>query len=145
MGAALRLGDQLIDSLRIRPHLLGNLQMGENMPDIPQARVVMVAVGVTVVVLVGVVVGVSMVVFMVMLMVVRVTVKGLLLNRLVDVFVAVGVEVHILALLLFPVDGDGHMGAGDAALHRRLGGKFHPGKAQAVHALHKALGVWVQL
>ena len=117
--------------------------MGENMPDIPQARVVMVAVGVTVVVLVGV----SMVVFMVMLMVVvvRVAVKGLLLNRLVDVFMAVGVEVHILALLLFPVDGDGHMGAGDAALHRRLGGKFHPGKAQAVHALHKALGVWVQL
>ena len=143
MGAALRLGDQLIDFLRIRPHLLGNLQMGENMPDIPQARVVMVAVGVTVVVLVGV----SMVVFMVMLMVVvvRVAVKGLLLNRLVDVFMAVGVEVHILALLLFPVDGDGHMGAGDAALHRRLGGKFHPGKAQAVHALHKALGVWVQL
>ena len=50
-----------------------------------------------------------------------------------------------MAFLLFPAHGDGHLGAGDAALHSGLGGEHHPRQAQAVHALHKALGVGVEL
>ena len=98
---------------------------------------VAVPVGVGMVVLVGMLV--SVVVGMLM------AVMGLVLGRLVGVFVAVGVEGHVLALLLFPGHGDGDLGAGDAALDSGLGGKDHTGQAQAVHALGKALGVGVKL
>ena len=121
--------------------------MGEDVADVPHARVVVMAVGMVVGVLVAVGMVMLMGVFVVvdMLMVVRVAVMGLVLSRLVDMFVAVGVEGHVVALLLFPGHGDGDLGAGDAALDSGLGGKDHTGQAQAVHALGKALGVGVKL
>ena len=119
--------------------------MGEDVADVPHARVVVMAVAVPV----GVVVAVGMVMLMGvvvgMLMAVLVAGMGLVLGRLVDMFVAVGVEGHVLALLLFPGHGDRDLGAGDAALDSGLGGKDHTGQAQAVHALDKALGVGVKL
>ena len=90
-------------------------------------------------VVVGVLMG--MLVVMCVDMVVGVAGMGLVLGRLVDV----AVEGHVVALLLFPAYGDRHLGAGDAALHSGLGGEHHPRQAQAVHALHKALGVGVEL
>ena len=111
--------------------------MGEDVADVPHARVVVMAVGVGMVV--------SVLVGVLMDMAVLVAVMGLVLGRLVGVFVAVGVEGHVLALLLFPGHGDGDLGAGDAALDSGLGGEHHTGQAQAVHALGKALGVGVKL
>ena len=52
---------------------------------------------------------------------------------------------HVMACLLLPVDGDGEVGAGDAALYRGGGGGLHPGNAQGVEALEEALGVRVEL
>ena len=101
------------------------------------------AMGMAVAVVVGVLMGVLMV--MPVDMVVGVAGMGLVLGRLVDVAVPVGVEGHVAALLLFPAHGDRHLGAGDAALHSGLGGEHHPRQAQAIHALHKALGVGVEL
>ena len=124
VGVALRQGDQLVDLLRVLPHVLGNVQVGENVPDVPHPRVVVMAVAVVVLVMV-MVVGV----FVVMVVMVMVVV----------------VEVHILAFLLLPVDGDRHMGAGDAALYRGLGGELHPGDAQAVHAPDKLLRLGMKL
>ena len=107
------------------------------------AVLVGVLVGVLVAMLMLVVVGmlVSVPVVMPVDMVVGVAGMGLVLGRLVDV----AVEGHVVAFLLFPAHGDGHLGAGDAALHSGLGGEHHPRQAQAVHALHKALGVGVEL
>ena len=54
-------------------------------------------------------------------------------------------EGHVAAFLLLPVDGDGEVGAGDAALYRGDGGRLHPGDAQGVEAPEEALGVRVEL
>ena len=89
----------------------------------------------------GMLMVVGMLVVMPVDMVVGVAGMGLVLGRLVDV----AVEGHVVAFLLFPAHGDGDLGAGDAALHSGLGGEHHPRQAQAVHALHKALGVGVEL
>ena len=139
VGVALRLGDELVHRFGVLAHRLGDVQMGENVADVPHARVVVMAVAVPV----GVLVGVLMAVLVGMA--VLVAGMGLVLGRLVDMFVAVGVEGHVVALLLFPGHGDGDLGAGDAALDSGLGGKDHTGQAQAVHALGKALGVGVKL
>ena len=85
---------------------------------------------------VNVLMVVGMLVVMPVDMVVGVAGMSLVLGRLVDM----AVEGHVVAFLLFPAHGDGHLGAGDAALHSGLGGEHHPRQAQAVHALHKALG-----
>ena len=114
----------------------GDVQVGENVADVPHARVVVMAVAVLMPMAVLMVVGVLMVVVMHVDMVVGVAGMGLVLGRLVDV----AVEGHVVAFLLFPAHGDRHLGAGDAALHSGLGGEHHPRQAQAVHALHKALG-----
>ena len=115
------------------------------MADVPHTRVVVMAVAVLMAVLmpmgVLMLVVVGMLVVMHVDMVVGVAGMGLVLGRLVDV----AVEGHVVAFLLFPAHGDGHLGAGDAALHSGLGGEHHPRQAQAVHALHKALGVGVEL
>ncbi len=128
VGVALRQGDQLVDLLRVLPHVLGNVQVGENVPDVPHPRVVVMAVAVGVLV-------------MLMLVMVMVMVVGVF----VVMVMVVVVEVYILAFLLLPVDGDRHMGAGDAALYRGLGGELHPGDAQAVHAPDKLLRLGMKL
>ena len=138
---ALRLGDELVHRFGVLAHRLGDVQMGEDVADVPHARVVVMAVGMVVGVLVVVAVPVGMLVDMAVL----VAGMGLVLGRLVGVLMAVGVEGHVVALLLFPGHGDGDLGAGDAALDSGLGGKDHTGQAQAVHALGKALGVGVKL
>lgn len=122
VGVALRLGDELVHRFGVLAHRLGDVQMGEDVADVPHARVVVMAVAVLVGVPVGVLVD----------MAVLVAGMGLVLGRLVNVFVgvlmAVGVEGHVVALLLFPGHGDRDLGAGDAALDSGLGGKDHTGR-----------------
>ena len=121
---ALCLGDELVHRFGVLAHRLGDVQMGENVADVPHARVVVMAVGMVVSVLMD---------------------MAVLVDMFVGVLMAVGVEGHVVALLLFPGHGDGDLGAGDAALDSGLSGERHTGQAQAVHALDKALGVGVEL
>ena len=87
-------------------------------------------------------------VFMVMRMVVMVVVivpMVMLVAVLMFVLVAMVVMevdgsrpgVHVAADLLLAVHRHRHVGAGDAALHRRLGGHLHAGQAQAVHPVQE--------
>ena len=95
----------------------------------PLGMLVLMPMAVLMVVNVLMVVGVLMVVVMHVDMVVGVAGMGLVLGRLVDV----AVEGHVVAFLLFPAHGDGHLGAGDAALHSGLGGEHHPRPVSYTH------------
>ena len=89
VGVALRQGDLLVDLLRVLPHVLGNVQVGENVPDVPHPRVVVMAVAVLVMLMVMLV--------MLMVMVVGVGVFVVMVVMVVVMMVVVVVEVYILA------------------------------------------------
>ena len=109
VGVALSLRNQAVDRLRIGPYRLGQLQMAQQMADLPHSGVVVMSMVVVVMVVL---------VFMAM-------------------FVLVAVLVTMLMDLLLPVYRHRHMGAGDAAFDDRYGGHRHAGQAQAVHLLQK--------
>ena len=102
VGVAFRLGDELVHRFGVLAHRLGDVQVGEDVADVPHARVVVMAVAVLMPMAVLMVVNVLMVVGMLVVMhvdmVVGVAGMGLVLGRLVDV----AVEGHVVAFLLFP-------------------------------------------
>ena len=136
---AFRLGDELVHRFGVLAHRLGDVQVGEDVADVPHTRVVVMAVAVLMPMAVLMVVG--MLVVMPVDMVVGVAGMGLVLGRLVDM----AVEGHVVAFLLSPPTVTDTWVPVMAALHSGLGGEHHPRQAQAVHALHKALGVGGEL
>ena len=146
VGMALRLGDQAVDRLRVSPDLLRQVQVAQQVADLPHAGVmVMMRVPVVVVMGVPMVVVMMVFVFMVMRMVVMVVVLVIVLMLMVVVvavlmFVLVAMVVmevdgsrpgvHVAADLILAVYRHRHVGAGDAALHRRPGGHLHTGQGR---------------
>ena len=144
VGVALRLGDQAVDRLRVGAHLLGQVHVAQQVADLPHTGVVvMMRVSVVMGVIMSVVVVMMVFVVMVMRMVVVVAVAVLMFVLVAVVVMVMDVDgcragIHIAADLLLAVNRHRHMGAGDAALHRRLGGHLHAGQAQAVHLVQKS-------
>ena len=137
VGLGLRLGDGVIDGLRVRFYSVGERKGVDDLPDVPRRGVVVMVV---VVFSVAVVMSVAMVVIVVVVMVV------------VVVLLTVGLEMVVMGRLagggfglLLSVHSDGHVGAGDAAGGGFLG--LHPDtwEAQAVHGVQKPLLVLQQL
>ena len=118
---ALSLRNQAVDRLRIGPYRLGQLQMAQQMADLPHSGVVVMSMVVVVMVVL---------VFMAMFVLVAVLVTMLMAAV---VMVDVPLRGYVAADLLLPVYRHRHMGAGDAAFDGRYGGHRHAGQAQAVH------------
>ena len=125
VGVALSLRNQAVDRLRIGPYRLGQLQMAQQMADLPHSGVVVMSMVVVVMVVL---------VFMAMFVLVAVLVTMLMAAV---VMVDVPLRGYVAADLLLPVYRHRHMGAGDAAFDGRYGGHRHAGQAQAVHLLQK--------
>ena len=108
-----------------------------------------VIVGMSMVMRVLVVMRMNMVMRVFMIMGMNMVVRVLVvmgMNMVVRVLVVVEMlmEGHILALLLFSVNRDGHMSALDAALFSGLGRKFHTGDFQIVHPPDKTFRIGVE-
>ena len=135
VGVALSLRNQAVDRLRIGPYRLGQLQMAQQMADLPHSGVVVMSMVVVVmVVLVFMAMFVLVAVLVTMLMAVAVVMAVIMV---VVVMVDVPLRGYVTADLLLPVYRHRHMGAGDAAFDDRYGGHRHAGQAQAVHLLQK--------
>jgi hypothetical protein len=116
------------------------------------AVVMRMIVIVRVVMVVGVIVVVGVVMIVGMIMVVRVIViVGMIVVLQMEVVVIMAVEMgfllesHVLAFLLLPMNGDGHMGAVNTAFRSGLGGELHPRDVQVIHPLDKPLRIWMEL
>ena len=132
VGAALRLPDELVHPQHVLPHLLGQVQVGEDVADVSHPRVVVMAVVMLVIVVMMLVVMVMMVLMTVLMVVV------------VSMAVGVAGEVYVAAFFLLAVHGDGDVGAGDPALDTGGGGDPHPRQAQGVDPAEEALRVGVE-
>jgi hypothetical protein len=117
--------------------------MGQNVADVSHSRVVVMAMAV-IMVMGMVMIVVVVVVRMLVIVVVVVVVRMLVIMVVVVVVRMVMIMRMIMALFLFTVDCHRHVGTGDATLHGRLGGEFHPGDTQVVHTLHKLLRVGME-
>lgn len=104
---ALCLCNQAVDRLRIGPYRLGQLQMAQQMADLPHSGVVVMSMVVVVMVVL---------VFMAMFVLVAVLVTMLMATV---VMVDVPLRGYVAADLLLPVYRHRHMGAGDAAFDGR--------------------------
>ena len=134
VGAALRLPDELVDPQHVFPHLLGQVQVGEDVADVSHPRVVVMAVVMLVIV-----------VMMPVLMLVRVLMlMAMLVVMVVRMAVGVAGEVYVAAFFLLAVHGDGDVGAGDPALDTGSGGDSHPRQAQGVDPAEEALRIGVE-
>ena len=137
VGVAFRLPDELVDPQHVLPHLLGQVQVGEDVADVSHPRVVVMAV----VMLVIVVMMLVVVMLVVMVMMVLMTV---LMVVVVSMTVGVAGEVYVAAFFLLAVHGDGDVGAGDPAFDTGGGGDPHPRQAQGVDPAEEALRVGVE-
>ena len=82
-------------------------------------------------------VNVPMIVVVVIVVMIGVLMMFVVVTIMVMVVVVVIMVVVVVVPLLMAVDGHRHMGARDAAGHRRLRLHVDAGKAQAVHLLQK--------
>ena len=144
VGAALRLPDELVHPQHVLPHLLGQVQVGEDVADVPHPRVVVMAVVVPVTVVMLMIVPVVVARMLVFMIVMVLMLMVMLVVMVVSVAVGVGGEVHVAAFFLLAVHGDGDVGAGDPALDTGGGGDPHPRQAQGVDPAEEALRIGVK-
>jgi hypothetical protein len=84
---------------------------------------------------------VGMVVVMIVVMLMRVTMFVVVL-MFVSMFMRMAMFVSVgMLVLLQAVNGDGHMGSGDAAGGRMFPLHLYPGQTQTVHLVHKRLRI----
>ena len=106
---------------------------------------IVIVVMTVVVIMVVVVVMVMIVVVTVVVVVVMVMVVAVIVVMVVVVVVTVVVTVDIVAQFFFAVNGNGNMGAGDAALDSGLHFSLDTGDAQRIHLFNKCLRIGMQL